>query len=38
MAITGLDGKEVGGQAIKVAEARARKSDAPRTDAPASQA
>lgn len=37
-AITGLDGKEVGGQAIKVAEARSRKDEAPRTDAPASQA
>ena len=37
-AITGLDGKEVGGQAIKVGEARARKGEAPRNDAPASQA
>jgi len=37
-AITGLDGKEVGGQAIKVGEARARKSDTPRNDVPASQA
>jgi RNA recognition motif-containing protein len=27
---TGLDGKEVGGQTLKVAEARPRKSDAPR--------
>jgi RNA recognition motif-containing protein len=28
--ISGLDGKEVGGQAVKVSEARPRKSDAPR--------
>jgi len=37
-AITGLDGKELGGQAVKVGEARARKGDAPRPDAPPSQA
>jgi len=30
---TGLDGKEVGGQALKVGEARARKSDALRPTA-----
>ena len=30
---TGLDGKEVGGQTLKVAEARPRKSDAPRVTA-----
>jgi RNA recognition motif-containing protein len=28
-AITGLDGKEVGGQSLKVSEARPRKGDAP---------
>jgi RNA recognition motif-containing protein len=30
---TGLDGKEVGGQTLKVGEARPRKSDAPRPTA-----
>lgn len=30
---TGLDGKEVGGQTLKVGEARARKADAPRVTA-----
>lgn len=30
---TGLDGKEVGGNTLKVAEARPRKSDAPRPTA-----
>ena len=29
-AIAGLDGKEISGQAVKVAEARPRKTDAPR--------
>jgi RNA recognition motif-containing protein len=29
-AITGLDGKELGGQALKVSEAKPRKADAPR--------
>jgi RNA recognition motif-containing protein len=33
-AISGLDGKEVNGQAIKVSEARPRKSDASSTPAP----
>jgi len=28
--ITGLDGKDIGGQAVKVSEARPRKTDAPR--------
>jgi cold-inducible RNA-binding protein len=30
-AIAGLDGKEISGQAVKVAEARPRKTDAPRS-------
>ena len=33
-AITGLDGKELSGQTIKVAEARPRKGDAPKAVAP----
>ena len=32
-AIAGLDGKEVAGNALKVSEARPRKSDAPRPEA-----